>query len=78
MNYRYVGLRIYSNFDWRIILHVLEENNYHWASGDKPTSLYFDTVEAIIYIDPITKTLGISRTITTTTSMYCKYYIEVR
>lgn len=74
---KYVGLKIYNNFNWKAILRKLEKNNYRWASGDKPTGLYFDTVESIVYIDPITKTL-VKSSITTISDKNCNYYIEVR
>lgn len=77
MEDRYIGLRIYNNFNWVVTLHKLENNNYTWASGDKPTSLYYDYTQGIIFIDPNTKTLT-KASKTTALSRFCNYYIEVR
>ena len=77
MNYRYVGLRIYNNFNWAAALRVLEYHNYTWSSGCKPTSLYYDWPRGIIFIDVKTKIL--TRDMKTTAfSNLCNYYIEVK
>lgn len=76
MNYRYVGLRIFNNFNWLSTLRELEKRGYLWASRDKPTRLYFSLSEGTIYIDPITKTLALSNT--HSLSMHCNCYITMK
>ena len=76
MKNKYVALRIYNNFDWKIALQELENNNYTWASGEKPTSLYYDCTQGTIFIDIKTKTLTKFPT-TSYLSLFCNYYIKV-
>ena len=77
MEFKYVGLKIYNNFSWKAALQSLENNNYTWVSGDKPTSLYYNHTQGIIFINIKTKTITKSPKVTATAD-YHTYYIEVK
>lgn len=73
----YIALRIYNNFGWRAALQALENNNYTWASGDKPTSLYYNDTQGTIFMNIERKTLTRLPKIDVY-SDYCHYYIRVK
>lgn len=72
-----VGLRIYNNYDWRIVLLKLETLGYYWVSGDKPTEIHMFTPSGVIFINPVDKLLSFSHNVSAT-SILCNWYIVVR
>lgn len=72
-----VGLRIYNNFDWRVVLLKLETLGYYWVSGDKPTELQMLTPAGVIFINPVDKLITFSYNVSAT-SESCSCYIVVR
>ena len=71
-----IALKIYNNFGWRAALQALENNNYTWASGDKPTSLYYNYTRGTIFIKVKTKTITKDLRVNVSFKS-CNYYIRV-
>ena len=61
--HKYIVLTITTNSQWKKALAHLENAKWFWASGDKPTSLYYNICDdgdfeyANLYLDPKSKTI---------------------
>lgn len=73
---KYIGLRVYNNSDIVKILTALEKYGYRWNSGNKPTELYGDTHQGVLYINPKNKTICRNHNAKHLLK-YCEHYIKV-